>query len=203
MSLPKNPPREGSCDIGDGILVSRYPDWCKTLDEPFPYDIYAKQDDDANTAPTVRLTKKRAHTKDSLITCCHGDEAGIGLGVKSGTKESVCQPKTWSETVRFEGKNVVRHNDEWWMNNKNTTGKMVYPVDLNTYSLTPPLDKNNNNYLAARYTQVAQMTMPMPGGPLPLVIPPGSIYDMGSDASKKFGDDFARTVEDIGQTANQ
>ncbi|UXN02619.1 polymorphic toxin type 15 domain-containing protein [Bartonella sp. HY406] len=138
-------PREGSRDIDKGILISSYPDWCKVPDKPCPFPLHAKQYEDANTTPTVRQTSKRSHTTKSIMTCSHGDEAGIGLGVESGTRGSICQPKTWSKTVRFEGANAVRHNDEWWMNNKNTSGKMNYVKDVRTYDPTSPfLHKSTN-----------------------------------------------------------
>jgi len=142
MSIPENLPRQGSRDIGEGLIVSCYPDWCKSPDKPVPYDIYAYQDEDANTAPTVRMTKKRAHTKESFTTCSHGDEPGVGLGVKSGTRGSVCQPKTWSETVMIEGKNAVRDTDEWWMNNKNTTGRLCYVKNMEIPEPTPHYAKD-------------------------------------------------------------
>lgn len=133
-------PREGSRDTGDGILVSIYPDVCLTpcgnSMVPVPYNIWAKQNPDANTTPTVRMTSLRAHNLGSLITESHGAEAGTGGGVASGTNCSVCQPLEHSKTVRAEGKNVVRHTDTWWMNNKNTQGKLIYTKDMAGYAVT-------------------------------------------------------------------
>ena len=51
----------------------------------------------------------------------------------SGTHNSVCEPKTWSPTVRFEGHGAVRHQDEWWMNKRNTVGKLAYIKDQKQY----------------------------------------------------------------------
>lgn len=137
MSLP--PPREGSRDTGEGLLVSKYPDVCRSPKCPVPYTITAKQSDDANTCTTVRLTSLRAHNHGSIITCCSGDEPGVGLGICSNTVGSVCHRKEHSKTVRFEGKWATRHGDEWWMNNKNTIGKLLYPKSLVNYDPTPPL----------------------------------------------------------------
>lgn len=127
MSLPL----EGSRDTGEGIIVSMYPDVCKTpvgpALVPVPYSIYAKQNDAAaGVAETVHQTSQRSHKLGSLVTMSHGDEPGTGKGVKSGTVQEVCTPKTFSESVRIEGMNAVRHTDEWWMNNKNTVGKLNY-----------------------------------------------------------------------------
>ncbi len=131
-------PREGSRDTGDGYLISNLPDWCVMPGGggPIPFNISAIQGDDAGTAATVRQTGLRSHTSASLITHCTGDEPGQA-GVSSGTIGSVCQPKTWSTTVRFEGNYAVRHNDEWYMNNKNTTGKLFYVENSNKYDPTP------------------------------------------------------------------
>jgi hypothetical protein len=119
-------PFEGSRVINDGILISVDPDWCLPPGGggAIPYNIHAYQCDAAGTAATVRQTGQRSHTLASIITYCSGDEAGTGLGVQSGTIRGICQPKTWSTTVRIEGHNAVRHCDEWYMNNMNTTGKM-------------------------------------------------------------------------------
>lgn len=131
-------PREGSRDTGEGILVSSLPDWCRLPDgTPVPFTICAIQGDDANTAASVRQTKLRSHTTASLIINCKGDEPGTGLGVRSNTVGSICQPKTWSKTVRIEGHHAVRHNDEWWMNNKNTFGKLFYVENVDTHDATP------------------------------------------------------------------
>jgi hypothetical protein len=137
---PESLPLEGSRDTGDGILISIYPDVCLTpvggVMVAIPYTIFAYQSDDANTAATVRQTSLRSHTSASLITHCYGDEAGTGGGVISGTHNGVCEPKTWSPTVRFEGHGAVRHQDEWWMNKRNTIGKLTYIKDQNQYK--PP-----------------------------------------------------------------
>jgi hypothetical protein len=134
-------PREGSRDTGKGIIVSIVPDVCKTpmgsALVPVPYSITSVQGDDAGTAATVRQTAQRSHTKASRTTCCTGDEPGTGKGVKSGTVGDICEPKTWSGTVRFEGKNAVRHDDIWWMNCKNTIGKLVWVEDPKPYEVTP------------------------------------------------------------------
>jgi hypothetical protein len=134
---PESLPLEGSRDTGEGILISIYPDVCLTpvggVMVAIPYTIYAYQSDDANTAATVRQTSLRSHTSASIITHCYGDEAGTGGGVTSGTHNSICEPKTWSPTVRFEGHGAVRHQDEWWMNKRNTIGKLTYIKDQKEY----------------------------------------------------------------------
>jgi hypothetical protein len=134
-------PREGSRNTGEGIIVSIYPDVCLTpmgsTMVPVPYTIWAKQSDEASTTPTVRFTGQRTHNRGSLITKCQGDEAGTGGGVKSGTHNGLVEPMEHSSTVRSEGKNVIRHNDIWWMNNKNTQGKLMWVKAPDRAALTP------------------------------------------------------------------
>ncbi|CAN98589.1 hypothetical protein sce8419 [Sorangium cellulosum So ce56] len=132
-------PREGSRDIGEGIIVSTCPDVCKTpvgpALVPIPYSIYARQNQAAvDTATTVLQTGDRSHNMGSKVTTCQGDEPGSGLGVKSGTVGSVCEPKTYSPTVRIEGRNAIRHDDAWWMNDRNTEGKLIFVRDTRVMS---------------------------------------------------------------------
>lgn len=133
--------REGSRDTGDGIIISVTPDVCKTpvgsSVVPIPYSITAVQGDDANTVASVRMTGKRAHNKASLITRCSGDEPGTALGIKSGTVGSVCHPKTHSNNVRIRGEWAVRHDDQWWMNNRNTFGKLIWVKSTEQFEETP------------------------------------------------------------------
>ncbi|MEM7210646.1 MAG: DUF4150 domain-containing protein [Pseudomonadota bacterium] len=140
MSIPK----EGSRDIGDGIIVSVTPDVCKTpvgsSTPPIPYSVFAKQADDANTTATVRMTGKRAHNMASLVTKTQGDAPGSAGGVKSGTTGAACHPKTHSSSVNIQGKPAIRHTDEWYMNNKNTVGKLTYVKDTGAYPETPAVD---------------------------------------------------------------
>jgi len=136
-------PCEGSRDIGDGIIVSLTPDVCKTpvgsSMVPVPYSITAKQADDANTVATVRFTKKRAHNMASLVTKCTGDAPGTGTGIKSGTVGSVCHPKSHSNNVRIKGEWAIRDGDTWYMNNKNTVGKLTYVKSKQTFEETPAI----------------------------------------------------------------
>jgi Domain of unknown function (DUF4150) len=133
-------PREGSRDTGQGIIISLSPDVCKTpvgsALVPIPYTITAVQGDDANTVATVRMTGQRAHNMASLVTQCSGDAPGTGMGVVSGTVGSVCHPKSHSGSVRIRGAWAIRHNDEWWMNNRNTVGKLTYLRSQATFEPT-------------------------------------------------------------------
>lgn len=140
MSIPK----EGSRDIGDGIIISLTPDVCLTpvgsSTVPIPYSVFAYQSDDANTAATVRMTGKRAHNMASVVTATKGDAPGSSGGVVSGTVGAACHPKGHSATVNIQGKPAVRHGDEWWMNNKNTVGKLTYVESVERFEPTPAVE---------------------------------------------------------------
>lgn len=144
MSIPK----EGSRDIGDGIIVSLTPDICKTpvgsSTPPIPYSVFAIQGDDANTAATVRMTSNRAHNMASVVTRTQGDAPGSAGGIKSGTTGAACHPKTHSSNVNIEGKPAIRHTDEWYMNNKNTVGKLTYIDSTESFEHTPAIDLTQN-----------------------------------------------------------
>ncbi|MEW6436197.1 MAG: PAAR-like domain-containing protein [Pseudomonadota bacterium] len=135
-------PREGSREVDEGIIISVPPDVCLTPCGsgmvPVPYKIWARQRDAANLANTVRQTSLRTHVKESLVLHCYGDEPGTGGGVVSKTTGAECTPKTWSTSVRAEGRNVARHDDQWWMNHKNTWGVLTYIKSLNTTSQDVP-----------------------------------------------------------------
>ncbi|MGR9156257.1 PAAR-like domain-containing protein [Rhizobium leguminosarum] len=166
-------PREGSREIGQGRVVSIAPDVCLTpigsSMVPVPYSLVAYQNiDPANMANSVRQTSLVSHVKSSLITKSFGDEPGTGGGVKSGTTGAECEPKTYSSTVRAEGRNMVRFDDEWWMNHKNTVGKLIYTDDLNRYSGPPP---SNTEYVLLAQNTATGVMSDAPSIPFPKTIP--------------------------------
>lgn len=165
-------PKEGSCDIGDGIIVCLTPDVCKTPVgsslPPVPYSITAKQGDDANTVSTVRMTSKRAHNMASLVTKCTGDQPGSGTGIKSGTVGSVCHPKSHSGTVNIEGRPAIRHTDEWHMNNRNTVGKLTYVRNTQSFSQTPAIEL----YQSGSLDNIVLAEFVSPGGETIVDLPP-------------------------------
>lgn len=146
--------REQSRKIGEAMVVYTHPDVCKSPVAPVPYPIVAKFDTSFNVATTVNATKVPTFTQISRIQGVQGDEGGTGLGVKSGThaKGGVCEPTSWSSTVRAEGKQVVRHEDPFLMNNKNTDGEVVYqkgggPVAKADDKGEPPADPKTRGIL--------------------------------------------------------
>ncbi|SDA32875.1 protein of unknown function [Methylobacterium sp. UNC378MF] len=130
MSLP----REGARVTRDGILMSVPMNWGRSPQAIVPYRIHTQgQIEGAQAAGSVRQTDQASYVEGSLIKACYGDEAATGGGVQFGTQGAECEPKTWSKTVKIQDKGVVRHDDEWWMNHKETWGKLTYPKDTNTY----------------------------------------------------------------------
>ncbi len=128
-------PKEGSRVIGEGRIKSVVMDWCKSPTAIVPYRIWAYQREGMALANSVRQTDDRSHVAGSIVRHCYGDEAGVGGGILSGTHNAECTPLTWSSSVRAEGRNMVRHTDLWWMNHKNTIGKLDYTKDTNDYGI--------------------------------------------------------------------
>lgn len=103
------------------IVVSSSPDVCKTpmgsSTPPVPYPVIAKLETSAGIAASVKangypmVVFDMSQTPNTL-----GDTAGSAAGVKSGTVGGKCYPKSHSSTVRAEGKLLIRHDDEFWMN---------------------------------------------------------------------------------------
>lgn len=120
--------REQTRKIGEALVVYTHPDVCKSPVAPVPYPIVAKFSTSFNVANTVNATRVPTFTQVSKIQGVQGDEGGTGLGVKSGTHAGggVCEPTSWSSTVRAEGSQIVRHQDPFLMNSRNTDGEVVY-----------------------------------------------------------------------------
>ncbi|BAQ45499.1 hypothetical protein Maq22A_c11185 [Methylobacterium aquaticum] len=105
---------------------------------PVPYTIWCRQADAAELADSIRQTDERTHARGSLVLRCYGDEPGTGGGIRSGTTGAECTPKTWSSSVFVEGREMVRHDDEWWMNHRNTYGKLIYTKDMEYAEVAGP-----------------------------------------------------------------
>ena len=130
MSLP----REGARVTREGIVMSVPMNWGLSPEVAVPYRVHTQgQIEGACTAAAVRQTDQASYIEGSLITRCYGDEAATGGGVQFGTQGAACEPKTWSETVKIQDKCAVRHDDEWWMNRKETWGKLTYIKDDQSY----------------------------------------------------------------------
>lgn len=128
-------------------VVYQAPDVCLTPSGPsmvpVPYPIVGQFSDSMATTPTVKMTNEESFNLGSKIGTVIGDEAGVGGGVISGVNKNVCEYLTFSPTVFAEGKNVVRHDDIMWMNNRNTIGKVLFPIGLQANVVAPSADAYN------------------------------------------------------------
>ena len=126
-------PLEGLQETHEARVVSLSPDVCLTPRGsalvPVPYPIVDYADHFEAYAHTVRFTGQKAMVLRSRTTHVHGDEAGTGGGVKSGTHGDVTEPIGHAPQVRAEGSSVIRHLDRFWMNRRNTVGEAVYVKD--------------------------------------------------------------------------
>ena len=123
-------PRELLRDLDEARVVCLAPDVCKTpvgnTMVPVPYMIHDLLGHDAAYTPSVRATGYKVCVFRSNTQHVHGDEAGTGGGVKSGTHGGICEPIEHAKAVRAEGSQVIRHRDKFWMNNRNTIGEAQF-----------------------------------------------------------------------------
>ncbi|TBM32142.1 PAAR-like domain-containing protein, partial [Hafnia paralvei] len=115
---------------GQWKVVSTTPDVCKTprgdSTPPVPYPVTANMGAAVMVVPSVKLNNCPAVVlNQSSIPQTIGDSPGAAKGVSSGTVGDVCEPLGHSETVFFGSKPMLRHNDEFWMNSRNTIGIIV------------------------------------------------------------------------------
>lgn len=115
---------------GQWKVVSTKPDVCKTpmgpSTPPVPYPVTANMGAAVMVVSSVKLNGCPAVVLDqSKIPQTIGDTAGAAKGVSSGTVGDVCEPLDHSKTVRFGRRPMLRHNDEFWMNSRNTVGLIV------------------------------------------------------------------------------
>ncbi|MEX9871594.1 DUF4150 domain-containing protein [Providencia huaxiensis] len=108
---------------GEWLVVSILPDVCKTpigsSTPPVPYPVIAKLDDAVKVVPSVRANGKPVVVfSQSFVPETIGDQAGQAKGIKSGTVGGKCHPKQHSKSFFVQGKPVLRHDDEFWMNGK-------------------------------------------------------------------------------------
>jgi Domain of unknown function (DUF4150) len=160
-------PLEVSREIDEGIIISEPMDWCKSPTAIVPYRLFAYQREAMDCADSVRQTSDRTHVKGSIVRASYGDEPGVGGGVISGTHNAECTPKTWSQSVTAEGRNVVRHEDEWWMNHKNTWGLLHYVKDTSQGSTadTAKIDARMLALYKAPNTATDAPSVEAPAGP--------------------------------------
>lgn len=112
------------------IVVCTTPDVCKTpmgsSTPPVPYRVTAQMSDAVQVVPTVNANgRPLVVLTQSFIPKTDGDEQGVAKGVQSGTVADICEPLEHSSSVKAAGYYVLRHDDRFYMNCKNTVGKIV------------------------------------------------------------------------------
>ena len=106
---------------GGWRIVSVPPDVCKTpigsSTPPIPYPVTAELVQAVQEVPNVNANGHPVVVFDqSKVPKTIGDAAGRATGIKSGTVEANCYPKTHSPGVRAGKHWLIRHDDEFWMN---------------------------------------------------------------------------------------
>lgn len=145
--------KEGGRADGKFVVMCQTPDVCKSPGAPVPYQIAGYLDDSAvRTSPNVNFLGKPVFTMHSRVATVVGDEAGVGLGVMSGSHLGMCRPIDHTPTVRANGHFVVFHRDsKFWMNCAgpdgpgNTMGRLYYlgpmfPVEVSPAGTVPDAD---------------------------------------------------------------
>ncbi|EPJ7088694.1 glycohydrolase toxin TNT-related protein [Citrobacter amalonaticus] len=112
------------------VVVCTTPDVCKTpmgpSTPPVPYRVTAQLADAVQVVPTVNANgRPLVVLTQSFIPKTVGDEPGVAKGVQSGTVADICEPLEHSSSVKAGGYCTLRHDDQFYMNNKNTVGKIV------------------------------------------------------------------------------
>lgn len=107
-----------------GASAATIPDVCKTPSPggpvPIPYPNFAKSGSLKGGTTTVKTNGKMIAVKGSQYSSSNGDEAGTAGGVKSNVNRKATDWITYSFDVKMDGKNVCRHTDKKFHNNKNT-----------------------------------------------------------------------------------
>lgn len=119
------------CARKDGklIVVSMAPDVCKTpmgnAVVPVPYPVTIDLSGSNNYSTDVNFNDNQAFRFNTDTTKVIGDEAGTAGGVKSGTTGQKAEPIQHSASVKINKEHLIRCGDMFYMNNKNTQGRLV------------------------------------------------------------------------------
>lgn len=92
---------------------------------PMPYPNIAQLSSAESTATNVNAGGKAVIVKDSFISSSSGGEPGTGMGVSSGTHLGKCTFTKSSNTVKANGKGIVRQFDTTDQNGGNAKGQVM------------------------------------------------------------------------------
>jgi hypothetical protein len=172
-------PREGLRDNGTARIVSLFPDICLTprgkVMVPVPYNIHDIVEHDENFTPSVKFTGEKAMVFRSRTSHVHGNEQGTGGGIKSGTTPGECEPIGHASQLNAEGSPVIRHQDRFFMNNRNTIGEARFVKDTKTYKAPEDTDPVPGSIIRASFSQTMTDAAPEP-------MIPGRLYAQAQPA---------------------
>ncbi len=137
--------REGLRVTGEAVVLSMFPDVCKTPPSmvPVPYQILGRFSDGVRYVDNVCMTSMNVMTMDGRLPTVYGNEAGTGGGILSGVNKGWCRPITHSPTVYSKGHPITFHNSFYWMNcagpdgQWNTIGRVTYIECVSGVALGP------------------------------------------------------------------
>ncbi|XKM13222.1 DUF4150 domain-containing protein [Orbaceae bacterium ac157xtp] len=145
-------------------VIYLVPDVCLThvgtLKVPVPYPIMANLSASNKISKNVFIESNAAFTYASNTVSTIGAAAAI-KGIKSGTINEKAEPKGKSTTFFINKQNVIRINDTFEMNNKNTLGILVQSVPIPKKHLTEgdtpnPLSKTEQDFFASLWQSIKE-----------------------------------------------
>lgn len=101
--------QDGICQTNGPLDVCKTPSPSGPIPMPYPNIAMCNQASSGTCTKKVKIAGYVVLTKDSQIPSSTGDEAGSAGGVVSGTIKGPVLYKTFSQKVKMEGVNVVRH----------------------------------------------------------------------------------------------
>lgn len=124
-------------------IDSGFPDVCLTPAPPAPSPVPVPYPNVATGAtavgfvPTVLLAFAPAHNLMTSIPLTNGDNAGVALGVASGTVMGPSRHLTGATTVLFKGAPATRLTSTTLQNSTNCPGARVAPSQTKVLILAP------------------------------------------------------------------
>jgi hypothetical protein len=116
-----------------------FPDVCLTppLPVPIPYPNIAMGNMAVPNCPTILIMGMPAHNVGTSIPMTNGDNAGVAMGVASGTVMGPSRHLTGAFTVLFQGMPATRLTSTSLQNSTNCPGVRVVPSQTLLLLLAP------------------------------------------------------------------
>ena len=123
-----------------GGMCLAFPDVCLTptpAPTPVPYPNIALDPTDVAFVPNVLLTCAPAHNMATMPPLSNGDNAGVAMGVASGTVMGPARTVTAAFTVIVGGMPLARLTSMTIQNSTNAPGCKIVPSVTNVIVLAP------------------------------------------------------------------